>query len=396
VSNQGAINNSYGFTLTCQKVMAKDRTNTFIKSRQNILRLFEWEYSSSYTLTVLTRIILGAASLLLTSSVVQSFNDSQAMATESICCWEYSSDSMTLGEWFLMVAFLDASAAVVGAFIYSARCVETDVPLQIEVTQEKDMREDSSSETKSSPLSRVKVAAPCPAEWRFMYGDDRVRFCGQCSLNVYNLSAMTGQEAEDLIRRTEGRLCVRFYRRKDGTIVTQNCPVGLRAIRDKLTRSRNHIVAAVLSFFAYVGILSLYRGATSGRNVVQRDVRGAIESSGIPAQGQVFVDMSHTAPRPRLVERSESYIRDRAIFKVTPVSSFAGADRVKGEVVVKVTVSQSGEVDTATCVKGHPLLRELAEEAARRWRFEPVLDKGTPVRVESTLTFNIGRTVKEE
>src|ERR1044071_10203795 len=68
-----------------------------------------------------------------------------------------------------------------------------------------------------SPLTNIKVAAPCKTEWKWMYGNARVRFCPQCSLNVYNLSAMSKEEAERLILQTEGRLCVRFYRRKDGT-----------------------------------------------------------------------------------------------------------------------------------------------------------------------------------
>ena len=82
----------------------------------------------------------------------------------------------------------------------------------------------------SDPLSRVRVASPCPADWDRMIGDERVRFCGQCELKVYNLSAMTKTQAEDLVCGTEGRLCVRFYRRRDGSILTQDCPVGLRAI----------------------------------------------------------------------------------------------------------------------------------------------------------------------
>ena len=81
------------------------------------------------------------------------------------------------------------------------------------------------------PLDRVQVAAPCKADWDEMIGTDRVRFCGQCSLNVYNLSAMTRDEAESVIAANEGKLCVRFYRRKDGSILTQDCPVGLAAIR---------------------------------------------------------------------------------------------------------------------------------------------------------------------
>ena len=86
----------------------------------------------------------------------------------------------------------------------------------------------------TSPLETVRIANPCPVSWDAMTGDDRVRFCEQCSLNVYNLSAMTRPEAERLITATEGRLCARFYRRADGTILTQNCPTGLRALKRRL------------------------------------------------------------------------------------------------------------------------------------------------------------------
>src|SRR5215470_19110558 len=114
--------------------------------------------------------------------------------------------------------------------------------------------------TYNPPLEKIKIAASCKAEWRWMYGNDRVRFCGQCNLNVYNLSAMTRDEAEDLIRRTEGRLCVRFYRRLDGTILTANCPVGVQGIKEKWLRLRTHIIAALMAFLSYLaglGILSL-------------------------------------------------------------------------------------------------------------------------------------------
>ena len=105
-----------------------------------------------------------------------------------------------------------------------------------------------------SLLDRVRVAAPCSADWKEMRGDERVRFCDRCSLNVYNLSAMTRREAERLVVQSEGRLCVRFYRRKDGTILTQNCPVGLRALKRRVSRTASAAAAAAISFFTGVGV----------------------------------------------------------------------------------------------------------------------------------------------
>ena len=106
----------------------------------------------------------------------------------------------------------------------------------------------------SNPLDHVRVAAPCKADWDQMIGSDRMRFCGQCSLNVYNLSSMTRSEAESLISRNEGRLCVRFYRRHDGSIITKDCPVGLRAIRRRLSYGARAIGSMILGLFAGVGV----------------------------------------------------------------------------------------------------------------------------------------------
>ncbi|HEX8140604.1 MAG TPA: hypothetical protein VF544_23760 [Pyrinomonadaceae bacterium] len=106
----------------------------------------------------------------------------------------------------------------------------------------------------TSPLDRVTVAAPCSAPWDEMIGDERARFCGQCQRNVYNLSGMTRREAEALIAGAEGRLCIRFYKRRDGTILTENCPVGLRALKRRLSRLASATLSALLSFLAGLGL----------------------------------------------------------------------------------------------------------------------------------------------
>jgi hypothetical protein len=108
----------------------------------------------------------------------------------------------------------------------------------------------------SSPLDHVEVAAPCSADWNEMAGTEVKRFCGQCEKNVYNLSGMTKEEAEALIINTEGRLCVRFYRRADGTILTNNCPVGLRALKRRVSRMTNATISIVIGFLSGLGLYS--------------------------------------------------------------------------------------------------------------------------------------------
>ena len=70
-----------------------------------------------------------------------------------------------------------------------------------------------------------------------MSGDERQRYCSHCRLNVYDLGAMSREEATAFIQQREGRTCVRFFRRHDGTVLTRDCPVGLRAVRMRLTRA---------------------------------------------------------------------------------------------------------------------------------------------------------------
>lgn len=62
-------------------------------------------------------------------------------------------------------------------------------------------------------IQNIRIAAPCPADWNKMIGDERVRHCAECNLNVYNLSAMTEREVQKLIARSHGQsranMCLR-------------------------------------------------------------------------------------------------------------------------------------------------------------------------------------------
>ena len=117
----------------------------------------------------------------------------------------------------------------------------------------------------TSPLDHLKIAAPCSADWdqMFSFEDKRVRFCSQCNLNVYNLSGMNRREAEDLITKTEGRLCVRFYCKADGSVLTQNCPVGLKKIKRRVARVAQVVIGMALSIVSGFGLYIYHLGRKS-------------------------------------------------------------------------------------------------------------------------------------
>ena len=74
---------------------------------------------------------------------------------------------------------------------------------------------------------QLSVAKPCQENWDEMSldgsGDQRVRFCHRCEKKVYNLSAYSQDEAENLIR-TQESVCGRYLRRHDGTAIFGVCP----------------------------------------------------------------------------------------------------------------------------------------------------------------------------
>jgi len=88
----------------------------------------------------------------------------------------------------------------------------------------------------------LTISSPCPKTWEELVGDHRVRYCGQCNLNVYNLIAMTPAEVEQLVHRTGGRHCVQLYVRKDRTATLRDCPSG----RSRVARRRIWTLAAAL------------------------------------------------------------------------------------------------------------------------------------------------------
>lgn len=109
-----------------------------------------------------------------------------------------------------------------------------------------------------SPLNNIKIASPCPVSWDEMYGNERKRFCGDCKLNVYNLSGMTRDEAENLIMGSEGRLCVKFYKRADGSIITQDCPVGWAKVKQRAQMVATAAFSLILSLFGGLMVASFF------------------------------------------------------------------------------------------------------------------------------------------
>jgi hypothetical protein len=134
-------------------------------------------------------------------------------------------------------------------------------------------------------LDRLRIASPCPISWEQMKGDERARFCDLCSLHVYNIAELTASQAKSLIANTEGHICARLYRRSDGTVITRDCPVGLRAIRRRVARTAGAVFATIISLFGSAFSQKMKEGGKACRQQVKitRTVTQSLKGNGAVA-----------------------------------------------------------------------------------------------------------------
>ena len=103
-------------------------------------------------------------------------------------------------------------------------------------------------------VNSMRVASPCSVGWESMSGDERMRHCHSCRLDIYNTAEMTQKEVETLIRNREGRLCIRLYRRYDGTVLTKD----FRSVSEQFENE-----PASLSVLSSLHYLALYQFHTA-------------------------------------------------------------------------------------------------------------------------------------
>ncbi len=166
----------------------------------------------------------------------------------------------------------------------------------------------------TNPLNNISVASPCSANWDEMYGNIRQRHCGECRMNVYNLSEMTKQDAENLIMNAEGRLCARFYRRADGTVITKDCPVGWKAFKKNVSRFWTATASIFLATVSGIGITNylsksdpdpVIMGAIAvetPQTVPNNAIIGEIEPNNIEDPKMIMGDIAYPNDQPQEVQ----------------------------------------------------------------------------------------------
>jgi hypothetical protein len=141
----------------------------------------------------------------------------------------------------------------------------------------------------------LKVAVPCPLSWDEMTGDDRVRFCGQCQQNVYNVASLTPSEVSRLIGQREGRLCLRLQQRPDGTVITRDCWYAIRQARLRLVGTALGLAAASAGFWGGLGLLQRLLARP-------RTAQGTCPAAPAPVRADPPPNVPQSAPRQTLFD----------------------------------------------------------------------------------------------
>jgi len=66
----------------------------------------------------------------------------------------------------------------------------------------------------------------------------------------------------------------------------------------------------------------------------------------------------------------------------------AEREGIQGQVIVLVQISETGDVDSAEVVSGDPELKDAALHAAKKFKFQPFIRDGKPIKVRTKLPFN--------
>jgi len=97
--------------------------------------------------------------------------------------------------------------------------------------------------------------------------------------------------------------------------------------------------------------------------------------------------MGQAAPARISPDESEKHLikKPPAIYP-----SLAETTHIQGNVIIEIGIDESGAVFSRRLVSGHPLLAPAALEAVTRWKYQPFVVEGRPVRVVTITMVTFG------
>lgn len=241
-------------------------------------------------------------------------------------------------------------------------------------------------------LDLAYVASPCKADWKDMVGDERTRFCQLCKKDVHNLSAMSFDEAETFLRELTGDACVRMYRRKDGTVMTNDCPVGVRNKRVKGVAAAlvgTGMAAVGASSMAQTGALDQVQGGLAEVHTLSPEmaVQGGMSEADL--REEMPVPMGTVAVPQLPVEQTPTKPR-----LLTGPSTVANSKDAKGTLVANCTIAVSGRARDCKIVSGPAVMHQPMRDMISQQVYQPARHHGQSIEAPYTIRVNLDEPPK--
>jgi ankyrin repeat protein len=158
--------------------------------------------------------------------------------------------------------------------------------------------------SKRSLIDSIEVKKACSEDWDAMTGNERVRFCSHCALEVNNLSALTRKQAMRLVSQSGGRICVRYVKNP-----TDNSPVFARKVY-QITRRASFAAGVLSASLAFSTFASAQEGkpalnkARTEISQTEKDDKDKSETATANISGTITDSLGAVIPEAAVVIRN--------------------------------------------------------------------------------------------
>ena len=154
----------------------------------------------------------------------------------------------------------------------------------------------------------------------------------------------------------------------------------------------------LLAYIGKTGVVENLR-AVSGHPILIQSAMDAVRQwkykpylvNGEPVEVQTTVTVKYRVPSkavaPRKLRISSGVANDNKIFGKDPDYPLeAKRQHIQGDVLLRITIDEQGNVADVQVTSGDPTLAEAAISAVKTWKYRPWMLNGEPVTVEAPVT----------
>jgi TonB family protein len=126
-----------------------------------------------------------------------------------------------------------------------------------------------------------------------------------------------------------------------------------------------------------------------GKEVFRLPPTNAQDSASAQQIMQPASELDPDSSSERVVELPEAIAQRELLHRVEPeYPEAARQQNIQGAVVLELHIGTNGSVEDVAVVSGPPILAQASSDAAKQWKFKPRVVNGSPVEMQTRVTFD--------